>query len=249
MHIPRVIIIGESHVDAIKKAYVVRSPGLYRDRIKLYRVSKLKNGVLVGDVSKQGFIDSCSDLEPDAIIVSAIGGNLHQKFGLIRHPVPFDIFETGDIQMNIQDNVYYIPSNTIRDYFEQELTSKEGCMLKEIRKVTRCTIIHLEAPPPKQNEEHINKYHETHFINRGILEKGITPAYTRLKLWKLQSQVMKKLCDEWGIKFLSVPAESLCADGFLKPEYYNHDATHANTAYGELVLQQLETIMSNISGQ
>jgi hypothetical protein len=28
----------------------------------------------------------------------------------------------------------------------------------------------------------------------------------------------------------------------LKPEYYKNDATHANAAYGELALRQLEAV-------
>ena len=82
---------------------------------------------------------------------------------------------------------------------------------------------------------------------RLVAEAGVNRAATRLKLWKLEMRVLAYLCAEWTIQLLLPPAEAQTAEGFLKPEYYANDATHANAAYGELVLRQLEAVAVAIS--
>jgi len=44
---------------------------------------------------------------------------------------------------------------------------------------------------------------------------------------------------EWQAELMPVPPASLTPLGCLSPDYYAHDATHANEAYGALVLAQL----------
>ena len=47
-----------------------------------------------------------------------------------------------------------------------------------------------------------------------------------------------------NVTLLYPPKITLTSKGYLKPEYYANDATHANADYGELVLQQIENIVN-----
>jgi hypothetical protein len=61
-------------------------------------------------------------------------------------------------------------------------------------------------------------------------------------MWHLQVDVLLKLTVDFNIGLLLPPDSTLTPLGFLDPAFYANDATHANAAYGELVLQQLEKL-------
>jgi hypothetical protein len=117
--------------------------------------------------------------------------------------------------------------------------------LLAIRNATNCRVYQLAPPPPKKDTDFILRKPKAVFVELGILEHGVSPASLRLKLWKLQLRVMQRLCQEWGTQYLPVPSGAESPDGFLKPEYYAPDETHANASYGELVLRQLEQVATN----
>ena len=48
-------------------------------------------------------------------------------------------------------------------------------------------------------------------------------------------------CVQLGINYIPVPERALSADGFLRPEHFGEDSTHANSAYGRVILDALET--------
>jgi hypothetical protein len=52
--------------------------------------------------------------------------------------------------------------------------------------------------------------------------------------------VLEDICQEIGVEVLGPPSGALDEDGFLLPEFYASDATHANPSYGELVVTQAE---------
>jgi hypothetical protein len=114
--------------------------------------------------------------------------------------------------------------------------------VQKIRGAARCAVFHLAPPPPKQDVDHILSNPDSDFTKAGILENGVSPAPLRLKLWELQMRVLRKLCEEWDVGLVPPPGEAVDSSGFLKRDYYAKDATHANAAYGELVLRQLERL-------
>ena len=72
------------------------------------------------------------------------------------------------------------------------------------------------------------------------LHRGVTPARIRAKLYRIHSDIIEQRCAALGVEFLSPPAEAADAEGFLKPAYWTQDPTHANRAYGALLLKQIE---------
>jgi hypothetical protein len=43
-----------------------------------------------------------------------------------------------------------------------------------------------------------------------------------------------------GVDFVPPPAEAVDAAGFLKPQYWTRDPTHANHLYGRLLMKQIK---------
>jgi hypothetical protein len=70
-----------------------------------------------------------------------------------------------------------------------------------------------------------------------------TPAgrFVRYKLWRLHSQIMRGHAEEAGIRFVAHPREAVDEEGFLRDELCGN-ATHANAAYGALILEQMRSL-------
>jgi hypothetical protein len=237
----RILVFGDSHTDALYRALAKRA-GSGKADIRVMRFLKLKNGKEVGHVSPEGAASMVAEAAAGDLIASAIGGNQHQSFGLIQHPVPFDFIEPGSPKPDQPQLGELIPYRTMWTVFERGLRGKDGQRLTALRQATGRPIYHLLPPPAKESAEHILKRHESAFREAGLAERGVAPAPLRLKLWRLQCAVLESLCAEWGIRLLPPPKGTQTPEGFLKPAYYSDDATHANTAYGELVLRQLEAV-------
>ena len=67
----------------------------------------------------------------------------------------------------------------------------------------------------------------------------ITPPHVRLKLWYLLQEMLEESAHEVGGKFIPVLAEAQDEAGYLRPEYWYHDVTHANRLYGGLMLRRV----------
>jgi hypothetical protein len=234
-----ILVFGDSHTDALKRAHAERgAPRNEHIRVVRYSVVK-KGGKDLGDVPVEATGSIVAEAAANTVIASVMGGNQHQVFGLVQHPEPFDFIEpespsSWDKQRTL------IPYRSIWVTFEKGLRGKDGQRLTALREMAGRPIYHLAPPPPKESAEHILKKFETAFAEAGLATKGVTPGPIRLKIWRLQCAVLKYLCEQWDIRLLPPPDGTQTPEGFLKPEYYANDATHANASYGELVLQQLE---------
>jgi hypothetical protein len=101
-------------------------------------------------------------------------------------------------------------------------------------------LIQVESPPPARDDAQIIARPNRYFVEHNIASVGIAPPLLRRKLWKLHSSIIKARCAALGATFLGAP-EAAIEDDFLRPEFFR-DATHANGAYVDLVLQQLEAL-------
>lgn len=243
----KIMIVGDSHTDAIKRAIKLRK-GAFTHEISAQRFSKIKNGEPFGDISLEDVEAVAGQLDPSDLLVSTVGGNQHQVFGLIQHPQPFD-FHLPDTALPMQSGSETIPYRVLWDVFSSGLRGRDGATLRRLRAATQCRLVHLTPPPPKEDEAHILRRFETHFAKHGLAEQGVTAAPVRLKLWHLQVRALQELCAEIGITLLPPPAGTQTEDGYLKPTYYADDATHANGDYGILVLLQLEEVADRVLEQ
>jgi hypothetical protein len=228
----RAFIVGNSHTAAIKSVP-------QRDGIEVHRITRQKDGTVIGDLSVEEII-SRIHAAPEAIVVSVIGGNQHQMF-LMEHPQPFDFMEPGNDDFT--EGYELIPYQAVYDHFERGIARGwDGRHMKMLRDATRAPVYHLEVPPPKADEAHMRKRIEGHFQNDLLAGKPFTKAPIRAKFWRVQRAVTKAYCDSIGVTYLPVPEGTKIEGDFLAPAYYAKDATHANAAYGALVLDQIERL-------
>jgi hypothetical protein len=243
----RILIFGDSHTHALQQALTKRASSANFDISALVLAKIKNNGEELGDISLGAATSMAAESSPDDLVISTIGGNLHQVVGLVQHPAAFDFIEPGGLSSPDPRTCVLIPYQTIWAFFESRLRHKDGQQITTLRDAAARPIYHLLPPPPKESAAHILQRYESAFEKAGIAAHGVTPAPIRLKLWRLQCAVLQSLCTEWGVHLLPPPEGTQTPEGFLKPEYYKNDATHANPAYGELALRQLEGVAAAIA--
>lgn len=241
MTAPRIMLFGDSHSYAIQRAIERREAKSRRVPLTAHRLRKVKNDKVMGDTSFEEFLDMASALTPQDVVLSAIGGNQHAVYGTIQHPIPFSFFEPGS-DAPLEADVGIIPYRILEANFGKGIRARDGQSLEALRKATPARLIHLLAPPPKRDNDHILRHHESRFAEENIAELGVSSPELRMKFWKLQRRILEEVGRDYGFEVLGPPPAALDEDGFLAPEYYASDATHANVAYGELVLVQADAL-------
>ncbi len=186
---PRILLFGDSHAYAVQRAIAKREGKGQSAPISAHRLLKEKNGSRIGSTSLEKFLKLIGDLRSDDVVVSMIGGNQHAVYSTIQHPQPFDFF-SPDAE-GADESVEIIPYRAIEDVFEYGLRKGDGRMLEEVRGATKARVVHVLPPPPKQDNAHIVKHHETSFRD-DLPQHGVSSPQLRLKFWKLQSRILKK---------------------------------------------------------
>ncbi len=241
MSAPRIMLFGDSHSYAIQRAVDRRVIKERPTPVAVHRLLKVKNGREMGDTSFEDFLAMTGKLSPSDIVLSAIGGNQHAVYSTIQHPLAFTFFEPASSAPVPDASI--IPYRILESDFSKGIRARDGASLKALRDATRARVVHVLAPPPKRDNEHILKHHESRFALDNIVGLGVSPPELRMKFWKLQRRILEDVCEEFGIEVLPPPPAALDEEGFLAPEYYASDATHANPAYGELVLVQADELL------
>ncbi|MFC3691113.1 hypothetical protein [Chenggangzhangella methanolivorans] len=237
MSTTKTTIIGDSHTIAIKDGFAKRG-GADLGEVMIDRLQQIKNGVLREGVAESELEEIAAAAQPGDLIVSVLGGNQFNVFGLMRHPEPFDFIEPGDPDEALDPEARAIPVKIMEATFERFVRGRDGKLLKKLAG-GKATVLHLEAPPPKDDDAFILSHAETYFKKLDISTVGLSKPALRRKLWRLQSRMTKALCDEIGVVFVPAPDATKDPSGFLKRDYYGRDATHANAAYGVVVLDQI----------
>jgi hypothetical protein len=108
------------------------------------------------------------------------------------------------------------------------------------------SVVVVGTPPPKPEEQvRVGISVEPFFVEM-LASEGFTPetapvttAATRVAAWEALQDAMEEIATRAGARFLAVPASARTAEGTLRPEYCEADATHANPAYGVLMWRHL----------
>jgi hypothetical protein len=233
------LIYGDSHCEAVFQAAELRHRKRRPTPIAIHRARRLKGDKILGDTSLVDFIELSRSLTDFDVVISMIGGNQHAVFSTIQHPIPFDVLEPGAGKETLRPGTQLIPYRAVASILHSGIRGRDGRSLRAVRDATRARLVHIMPPPPKRDSEFIHSYHESRFREE-IAELGVSPPELRIKIWRMQRALMKEFCDELGIELMDPPLAALDADGFLLPDYYAKDATHANRAYGLLILEELE---------
>jgi hypothetical protein len=235
---PRIVVIGDSHTAALKRAREFGERSRAYGRIEVVRIRKEKGKKELGDVDFGAFCEMIRGFGEDEFVFSAMGGNQYAVVSTVQNPIDFD-YLAGPADTAVAKDAQVVPRRAIAGYIDAGVRGTDGPVLREIRKATRAKVFHLLPPPPKQDNGFISQYFESRFAVEGMEKLGPSRPELRLKTWNLQADCLEQLCCEVDIQLVRPPAEAVTADGFLAENCYAKDATHGNRRYGEMVLKQI----------
>lgn len=242
----KVFILGDSHTTAIAQAVGLRQETGkdINSPLDFYasRFSKQKaNGAVVPGLSLQDAEALLSKARKTDVLVCVLGGNQYNTLGLLEHAEPFDLIEPetkADPQPTAARIIPLVQMNAAFSAFVGSVRRAVAHHMTGFKGET----LYLNPPPPKSDNAYIKKNAEGYFRSDGKVRLNVSPPDMRRRLWSVQSQALSRMCEDLGVRFVDSPAAAK-DEGFLKPDCYGADATHANPHYGELVLQQLEKLL------
>lgn len=177
-----------------------------------------------------------------AYLFTVLGGGHHHAMTLIEGDHPFDVIVPSRPDLPLRRDVPLVSARMVQDIFLQMIALPFMMMACFRRGFPDLPYEQIECPSANGDDafvrEHLDQFFRDHYPDEAL--ERIAPRSLRLKAWLLQSDMYERKCEELGIGYVHAPAPSLDTDGYLKPEYHGSDGTHANAAYGRLVLDQLE---------
>lgn len=230
--VPQILIVGQSHAEALISA----QRRLQYPDVEISNLNASDRELSIAEkIRRDGYLPSG---QGRSLVVSMIGGNFYNTFGLIENVVRFDFAVPDEDDFVLAADRHLISYELIKHYFNDSMNRgflESIRFLKNHYSATR--FAHVCSPPPISDGNHIAANPGGVFKDKVHL--GITPSKLRRKLYDLHTLVISEFCQREGIEMLSPPREAVTENGFLARPYWKQDPTHANAAYGQLVLEQL----------
>ncbi len=170
-------------------------------------------------------------------LVLLLGGSYHNIIGLFKMTPAFDFIHPDYPDLELDEKAEIIPFNAIKN-----LLYAEVCKYEEILSVISdlsFNALHLEPPPPLDDEQLIMDNLESYFTDRYNSPRLANPNI-RFKLWRLYSDLFCGLCKKYNVPYIPAPETMIINGKFLKREAYL-DTIHANRFYAEHYINLLES--------
>lgn len=242
-------IIGLSHTNALRSGLASKPPALQErfDIIHMLRAVPDKqflhaDGAVkyLNPVLQQRLGLPADSKQP---IFSMVGGNAHNFMGLFQHPTPYDIVLPEQAGLPLAPGAEIVTCDYAGKVLHGMLGKDLAC-LQALRDATQGPVYHLESPPPVFDNDFCKQNLPPAFLAERYAAMDIAPPFLRYKLWRLHSRILRQACEHSGIAFIACPSASMDESGFLRRAYYI-DPLHGNAAYGELVLEQIASLLDS----
>jgi hypothetical protein len=175
-------------------------------------------------------------------------GNQHTAHFLFDFEDPLRLHDCGELGT-------VVPVSMISAFWEETLAG-----LDSIESVQAEHFVLLGTPPPKADDEVraalAREPAREPLLSEAVAAAGesietirITPSAVRVGLWTILQDDLEERAARIGATFVPVPASARTADGCLRPEYSAGDASHANGAFGALMLGEIEAAVARAEVQ
>ena len=183
---------------------------------------------------------------PGRVTVVVWRGNDHNACFLIEQSPVFDFVCRRSASMRLEEDAVIIPEAIVRAKFRPSVAPLHD-VLSDLTEQPGCRIVVAGTPPPKGDDDELRSLlrKEAYYcevaeqLGIALEEARLTPPIIRLKLWQVLQDLYQEQAEQDGVKFLPVPDITRDDVGFLKKEFWAPDATHANAAYGRVMLDHL----------
>ncbi len=249
---PNIFALGFSHLVVVREAQNVR---LRQDR-KTFAMTTMLIGqderhrpfesivdgqVQYNEIFRNDLADLVAKEQPDSI-VGCLWGNQNFFLSTATNPKSFDFILPSEPRRERITGAQLIPYEMMKSFIAVQF-QKVDYILDTLKSLTRAPIILVSAPPPMEDFSPIAFGSSDPRIDAQVEKFGVAAPVLRYKFWKLCDEIYREKAAAHGVIVLPPPGDSRTAEGFRRPEYFGPDWIHANLAYGELVLKQIEAIV------
>lgn len=240
------IVLGHSHSNAFAEAKAERPERWPAISVHRLEDKRAKEGALPIPEAVALLRDQPSSTHT----FFAVMGAHHNLLGLLKSGEPFDVLmgagDTPDVEAKA-----LVPQRALRSAIGEQF--EQSAKMRKLIGAGQGPVWLISTPPPKRSNdfvlERFLRQKKQVYRGKAVEQFGIERPETRLKLWLLEGQLMAQWAESLGAGFLTPPAEASDEHGFLAEQYYSEDVTHANAAYGALVLDQVAAILERNSKQ
>ena len=239
----KTLFVGNSHLKAIEDAASDANKKMGASQLEFLQ---LRNPQFRPFITDEKHPKLCAPVR-DAIlkktlgkdfIVSVVQGAEHHKMGLSNHERKFDFVTQSECSVELGDNTMLIPRQFV-EYRLNQLLNLMRISLSEMRSIVpkNITLYHLESPAPIPLNEYI--VNNPGPFKQVFETRGVASPRLRQKIWKVHSNMVKRICEENEVIHIPSPFKSMDGEGFLREEYWGVDPVHGNAAFGKLVLDDI----------
>lgn len=174
-------------------------------------------------------------------------GNQHLGYYLFASPPPFDFFLSHRPDLPGEGGVHLVPETAIRARFAPTFELLHHVIMQLKASTPDCQPIICGTPPPKGDDARLRQLManellfvcHAEYLKVSLQDVELTPPRLRFKLWAVLQMMLQDVAFAHAVPFVPIPASVQTADGFLDEQYWWEDATHANFAYGKVMLDHL----------
>ncbi len=228
---------GHSHVVALAHGYDTMladgtaPPGVFR-----YLYAPAYSPVLTGEKGRESLNPALAKLIAEGNhrgLVLSIGGNQHNVLSILQLHEKYDFVLGDDPSLPLDAEAEIYPEamirETLRDWLDPSFRE-----LAAFRAASDLPMVQV-APPPPLPRAHVLA-HPGELLPDRRRHKAVARDSIRHKVWRVQQNLYRERCAALGIGFVSAPESVRDADGMLAPAFLGTDATHANAAFGRILL-------------
>jgi hypothetical protein len=119
--------------------------------------------------------------------------------------------------------------------------------LPHLQEVSGLPVYQIGPPPPVADDDFLRASAGAELLDQ-IERYGIAPESLRSKVWQICLSAFERQCAGYGVELIGPPAEALGDTQCLLPQYRGRDQVHANSAYGDLLLDRMVAIAATRAG-
>lgn len=179
-------------------------------------------------------------------ILASMGGNEHNVLSVQQASPRFDFVLGENPGLPLDRSAEILTESLVRETLRSWMREKTD-VLGALRAATALPIYQVEPPPPLPRA-HVLAYPKELF--RSIVDRRtMAPDILRYKMWRAQCSVYREICADCGVEYVATPPQTIDGTGMLAGPWCGPDATHANEAFGELMVREvLDRYMSEKAG-
>lgn len=246
-----IAVIGRSHMVALFNAFR-ENPGAHPPYrfLNTSPFEPISETVQIAELSAQ-FRRQFLAVTADALLVGlVINGNQHISQSLFSRSPAIEVILSDFTDLWYAPDAQLVPERLFDEIFDRTQADLFSMLSFCQAELPRVKLVVFGPPPPIVDAAVIVRQLDpslrAQFIEGGTQPQSadISPALLRWKIWQLLNRSFERVAKKFDATWLPVPLEAFDASGkFLAKALWGTDATHANSAYGQLRLRQLEKLL------